>query len=190
MKAKFIWISTAVLTAALAGVVGCGSTSPTDDRGSSTTTAQPLTDDECMHDANTTLPMYSGTHVGTGNGTVDLGNGQSASVFNSDGVSFDWSATTPIALMVIRGSTEGPGNIVTFNPAKKSGGPQSALKDAQGNPLPLTAIKFCYFFTTPTPPADAGTDTGTGGEGPDSGGSNNTDAGNDGGGNTGGGQTW
>jgi hypothetical protein len=149
--------------------------------------------DECSFFAKTTLPMYSGTLVDSTNGTVDLGNGQSATVFNYDGVSFNWSATIPISVMIIHGATEGPGHIEIYQPPKMSGGP---LLDPPVAPAHHTTITFCYFFPKSTPPADAGAETGAGGNGPDSGGSNNdtdagrrTDAGN-GGANSGGGKTW
>jgi hypothetical protein len=167
--------------------------------GPSAAGAQPLTDPDCNYGAPPpydTLPMYSGTHIGEADGSVDLGNGQSATIhfleINPANIfpAFLWSSTTPIAIITFKYIANRPANEYFYFPPSISD--RTYFIPHEGGPLTLlpadkVTAKFCY-LASPTPPLDAGNETGTGGERPDSGGSDNgTDAG---GGESGGGKTW
>jgi len=98
---------------------------------------------------------------GGADGTLDLGNGETVTILNSDGVYFDWSATTPIAMIIVRGDAV-QGRVFYYDPASTSGEGLSPPKDPnnQDMQLPLYAIKFCFRDASVT--TDAGADSGTG----------------------------
>ena len=141
-----------------------------DSRARTRSSSQGLTpDDECTRSAGSATPLFSGTHFGGGNGMVDLGNGATATVSNSDGVTFDWSATMPIDIVIVRGSSEWA-SVYSFEPeaAPMSGTRLSAPKnpDDQERQFPLTTIKFCYRAENSVPTPDGGQGSDAGGEEP------------------------
>jgi len=121
--------------------------------------------------------LYSATWSGGADGTLDLGNGGTATILNSDGVYFDWTATTPIAVVYVYGDALRQ-NVYSYDPAATHGERLVPPKnpDDRDMQLPLYAIKFCFYDASVT--TDAGADTGT-----DAGTNTETDAGADSGGN-------
>ncbi|MCL2725730.1 MAG: hypothetical protein FWD69_14970 [Polyangiaceae bacterium] len=121
--------------------------------------------------------LYSATWSGGADGILDLGNGGTATILNSDGVYFDWSATTPIAVVYVYGDARQQ-IVYSYDPAATQGVGLHPPRDPnnQDMQLPLYAIKFCFYDASVT--TDAGTDTGT-----DAGTNTETDAGADSGGN-------
>lgn len=151
----------------------CSSTSFSEDRSSNTRmAAQSLTpDEECTRMVESSKRTLSAaTYNGGSNGSVDLGDGNTATISNSDGVTFDWSATRPIQVVIVRGSPEWA-SVHYYEPAAHSGNRLSAPKnpDDQDRQFPLTTIKFCYEAEEVTPP-DAGTDPPPAGDGSSGGG--------------------
>ena len=105
-------------------------------------------------------PVYSATHLGGESGTVDLGNGEQATVTVTSGVVFDWSATIPIDLVIVRGEA-GWASVVGNGPPTQSG---TRLKpprnpDDQDRQLPLTSVKFCWLDRTGAPPVETPSST-------------------------------
>jgi len=90
-----------------------------------------------------------------------LGNGGTATIFNSDGVYFDWLATTPIAVVYVYGDALRQ-DVFSYDPAATHGERLFPPKnpDDQDMQLPLYAIKFCFRDASVT--TDAGADSGTG----------------------------
>ena len=167
---------------ALASAVGIGacathgSDAQSESQPSENATGQPLTQDmSCNSGAPGVL--YSATWSGGADGTLDLGNGGTATILNSDGVYFDWTATIPIAAVYVYGDPLRQ-DVYSYNPEATHGErlvpPRNP--DDQDMQLPLYAIKFCFHDASAT--ADAGADTGT-----DAGTNTETDAGADSGGN-------
>ncbi|MCL2778136.1 MAG: hypothetical protein FWD73_09040 [Polyangiaceae bacterium] len=105
--------------------------------------------------------LYSATWSGGANGTLNLGNGGTATIFNSDGVYFDWLATTPIAVVYVYGDALRQ-DVFSYDPAATHGERLFPPKnpDDQDMQLPLYAIKFCFRDASVT--TDAGADSGTG----------------------------
>ena len=139
-----------------------------ESRSRTKTAVQLLTpDDECTQTAGSTTPLFSGTHLGGSNGTVDLGNGETATVSNSDGVNFDWSATRSIDIVIVRGSPQ-LADVFFYEPAATNGNGLYAPKDSndQERQLPLTTIKFCYRAESSVPAPDGGQGSDAGGEEP------------------------
>jgi hypothetical protein len=105
--------------------------------------------------------LYSATWSGGANGTLNLGNGGTATIFNSDGVYFDWSATTPIAVVYVYGDALRQ-SVYSYDPAATHDERLVPPKnpDDRDMQLPIYAIKFC--FRDASIVTDAGADTGTG----------------------------
>jgi hypothetical protein len=126
-------------------------------------------DAECAGDPPTQGRFSSATHLGEQNGTVDLGNGETATVSNSDGVSFDWSATIPIHFIIVRG-TPTLASGYPYDPPAMSGLHLLAPSDPDNQNMltRLTSIKFCFRAASPqdagggTPGEDAGGSSGGG----------------------------
>ncbi|MCL2777604.1 MAG: hypothetical protein FWD73_06335 [Polyangiaceae bacterium] len=151
---------------AIASAVGIGACSSqgsdvqSESEPSGNGVVQSLTQDpECNVGASGVL--YSATRSGGANGTLNLGNGGTVTISNSDGVYFDWSATTPIAVVIVNGDAQ-RARVFSYNPAATSGErlvpPQNP--DDQDRQLPLYAIKFCFSDASVT--TDAGADSSTG----------------------------
>jgi len=160
----------------LTGVVGpgvCGADAGT--QPSENITQSPTQDPECMVGAPGVL--YSATWSGIADGTLDLGNGETITILNSDGVHFDWSSTTPISVVIVRGDPI-RGVVESYDPAATHAERLSPPNnpDDRDMQLPIYSIKFCFRDASGT--TDAGTDTGT-----DAGTNTGTDAGVDSGGN-------
>lgn len=142
----------------LAAFLACTNSS-SEERSTSAptrTSAQRLTaDQECTHSMASIQPIYSGTHIGGENGSVDLGNGEQAEITNSDGVFFDWSSTIPIDLLIVRGSPR-LANAFHQEPPATSGTRLSPPRDPddQDRQLPLTSVKFCFRDRSGAPPVE------------------------------------
>jgi hypothetical protein len=154
---------TLITLASAVGIGACssqGSDAQSEPQPSGEGLVQSLTRDT---DCNVGAPgvLYSATWSGGANGTLNLGNGETATIFNSDGVYFDWSATTPIAVVIIYGDAQ-KATVHSYDPAATSGEGLSPPKDPnnQEMQLPLYAIKFCFSAASVT--TDAGADSSTG----------------------------
>jgi hypothetical protein len=79
------------------------------------------------------------------NGTVDLGGGETATISNSDGVSFDWSSTIPIRMIIVPG-TPRVASAYGYNPPATSGTGLIAPKDSDNGDAQTTLahIIFCF----------------------------------------------
>lgn len=154
---RFVTTSLVLGGVALFGFAAC--TSGSSERAPSPgirSTAQRLTaDEECTRLMRAVQPVYSATHVGGQNGTVDLGNGEQATISNSDGVTFDWSATIPIDAVMIRGS-DNVASVPMYDPPATGDTGLSAPKDSDDGDrqLPLTRIKFCWLDRSGAPPVE------------------------------------
>jgi hypothetical protein len=102
-------------------------------------------------------PFSSVTHEGGSNGTVDLGDGETATISNSDGIKFDWSATIPISHIFVRG-TPTVASVPFYDPPAQSGTRLSAPVDTEngGMQTELTTIKFCFLPHQDKPDAGGG----------------------------------
>lgn len=121
------------------------------------------------------------THLGGADGTVDLGNGQTATVDvdESDGVTFDWSATIPISMVIVRGPDPSEctaescwSSVYPYAPGAMSGtGLIPPIDPDLGMQLPLVSVKFCFALGSSAPdggtppPPDAGSPTDDAGGG-------------------------
>ena len=96
-------------------------------------------------------------------GTHSLGDGQSVTI-STNGSYFDWSATTGIEAVIVKGGPEA--NIYTYSPAAFSDSGLHAPERSAGQPYGLSHITFCYTLpqTTSTPtwtPVPTNTPTNT-----------------------------
>ncbi|MCL2779852.1 MAG: hypothetical protein FWD73_17815 [Polyangiaceae bacterium] len=162
---RFIHIVPITLASAV-GIGACASQGPdvqSESQPSGSGTVQSLTRDlECNSGvASRDDVLYSATWSGGANGTLDLGNGGTATILNSDGVYFDWSATTPIAVVYVYGDARWQ-DVFSYDPAATHGERLFPPKDPNNQEMqfPLYAIKFCFRDASVT--TDAGADSGTG----------------------------
>ncbi|MCL2777252.1 MAG: hypothetical protein FWD73_04545 [Polyangiaceae bacterium] len=148
---------------ALASVLGIGACSThgntqSETQSGASDSVQPLTrDTECnVGVAAADDVLYSATHFGDADGILDLSHGETAIVFNSDGTHFDWSATTPIAVVIVSGD-EWRADVFSYNPAATHGERLFPPRDPsnQDMQLPLSSIKFCFRHQSGTTDAGA-----------------------------------
>lgn len=132
--------------------------------------------------------------LGEGNGTLDLGGGASVTIMNSTGISYDWTATIPIRVVVAMG-TPTVGRVYGWDPPAMSGAGLTMPKDPDNGDAQtrMTVQTFCYELPNSSN-ADAGNGAGDAGTATEDSGQGSDDGNEaDGGGSNGeesGGKTW